>query len=80
MATDRDGGTFPKLVAIACLPELAFSDFRARLHLVGQSHESGSGGMDLHASNPCIDITCIEVTIYELSKMLPVQKLYKPSR
>ncbi len=58
MATDRDGGEFPKFVA----------------------HESGSGGMDLHASNPCINITCLEVTIYELSKMLPVQKSYKPTR
>ncbi len=25
--------------------------------------------MDLHASNPCIDTTCLETTIYELSKM-----------
>lgn len=80
MATDRDGGTFPKLVAIACLAELALVIFERDFCLVGQSHESGSGSMDLHASNPCIDTTCLEATIYELSKMLPVQKLYKSGR
>jgi hypothetical protein len=56
LITDRDGGTFPKLVAIACLSELVFSDLRAR-HIVPRVRLRGHGFTCLESMDVQITLT-----------------------